>query len=160
VPNMLLQKTPADEFCVTTKLRFTSKAEGQMGGLIMMGLNYQAVVVKRVGKEFHLLKLTCMNADKGTAQQEELIATLRPTAIDLTDYKPGIHEDIYLLMKVKDSKAKFAWSHDGITFKSCGEAFPMREGKWIGAKFGYVSVDTNAKNDRGWLDADWIRITR
>ena len=160
VPNMLLQKTPADEFCVTTKLRFTSKAEGQMGGLIMMGLNYQAVVVKRVGKEFHLLKLTCMNADKGTAQQEELIATLRPTAIDLTDYKPGIHEDIYLLMKVKDSKVKFAWSHDGITFKSCGEAFSMREGKWIGAKFGYVSVDTNAKNDRGWVDADWIRITR
>ena len=42
VPNMLLQKTPADEFTVTTKIRFTSKADGQMGGLIMMGHNYQA----------------------------------------------------------------------------------------------------------------------
>jgi beta-xylosidase len=160
VPNMLLQKTPADAFSVTTKLRFTSKADGQMGGLIMMGLNYQALVVKRVGKEFQLLKLTCINADKGKAQEEELIATLKPTAEDKIDYKPGIHEDIYLMMKVKDSQVKFAWSRDGNTYKSCGDAFKMREGKWIGAKFGYVSVDTNAKSDRGWIDADWIHITK
>ena len=160
VPNMLLQKTPADEFTVTTKMRFTSKADGQMGGIIMMGLNYQALVLKRVGKEFQLLKLTCINADKGGVQEEELMATLKPTAEDRIDYKPGIHEDIYLMIKVKDSKVKFAWSRDGNTFKSCGDAFNMREGKWIGAKFGYVSVDTNPKSDRGWIDADWIRITR
>ncbi len=160
VPNMLLQKTPADEFTVTTKLRFTSKADGQLGGLIMMGLDYQALVVKRVGQEFQLLKLTCHQADKGTPQEEELITTLKPTAEDKTDYKPGIHEDIYLMMKVKDSQVKFLWSLDGRTYKSCSDAFKMREGKWIGAKFGYVSVDTNAKSDRGWLDADWIRITK
>ena len=160
VPNMLLQKTPADEFTVTTKLRFTSKADGQLGGLIMMGLDYQALVVKRVGQEFQLLKLTCHQADKGTPQEEELITTLKPTAEDKTDYKPGIHEDIYLMMKVKDSQVKFLWSLDGRTYKSCSDAFKMREGKWIGAKFGYVSVDTNAKSDRGWIDTDWIRITK
>ena len=160
VPNMLLQKTPADEFTVTTKLRFTSKADGQLGGLIMMGLDYQALVVKRVGQEFQLLKLTCHQADKGTPQEEELITTLKPTAEDKTDYKPGIHEDIYLMMKVKDSQVKFLWSLDGRTYKSCSDAFKMREGKWIGAKFGYVSVDTNAKSDRVWLDTDWIRITK
>ena len=160
VPNMLLQKTPADEFTVTTKLRFTSKADGQLGGLIMMGLDYHALVVKRVGQEFQLLKFTCHQADKGTPQEEELITTLKPTAEDKTDYKPGIHEDIYLMMKVKESQVKFLWSLDGRTYKSCSDAFKMREGKWIGAKFGYVSVDTNAKSDRGWLDADWIRITK
>ena len=160
VPNMLLQKTPADEFTVTTKLRFTSKADGQLGGLIMMGLDYQALVVKRVGQEFQLLKLTCHQADKGTPQEEELITTLKPTAEDKTDYKPGIHEDIYLMIKVKDSQVKFLWSLDGRTYKSCSDAFKMREGKWIGAKFGYVSVDTNAKSDRGWIDADWIRISK
>ena len=142
VPNMLLQKTPADEFTVTTKLRFTSKADGQLGGLIMMGLDYQALVVKRVGQEFQLLKLTCHQADKGTPQEEELITTLKPTAEDKTDYKPGIHEDIYLMMKVKDSQVKFLWSLDGRTYKSCSDAFKMREGKWIGAKFGYVAGST------------------
>ena len=48
VPNMLLQKTPADEFTATAKLRFTSKADNQMGGVIMMGLDYSALMVKRV----------------------------------------------------------------------------------------------------------------
>ncbi len=160
VPNMLLQKTPNEKFTVTTKLRFTSKADGQFGGLIMMGHNYQALVVKRVGKEFQLLIITCKEADKGKPQQEELIATLKPTAEDKIDYKPGIHEDIYLRMMVNDSKVKFAWSQNGKKFKNCGSEYQMKEGKWIGAKFGFVAAETNPKVDKGWIDADWIRITK
>ena len=175
VPNMLLQKTPADEFMATTKVRFTSKADGQMGGIIMMGLDYSALVVKRVGKEFQLLRLTCKQADKGGAQEEELIATLKPTAEDKIDYKPGIHEDIYLLLRVtlpdKDKltnkggyegkpQVTFAYSMDGKTFRQAGSPFQMRQGKWIGAKFGYVCVEDNAKADRGWLDIDWMRVTK
>ena len=160
VPNMLLQKTPNDKFTVTTKLRFTSKADGQFGGLIMMGHNYQALVVKRVGKEFQLLLITCKEADKGKPQQEELVATLPPTAEDKIDYKPGIHEDIYLRLKVDDSKVKFSWSQNGKKFKDCGSEYQMKEGKWIGAKFGFVAAETNPKVDKGWIDADWIRVTK
>ena len=158
VPNLLLQKTPADKFTATTKLRFTSKADGQMGGLIMMGLDYSALVVRKVGKEFQLLQITCKGADKGNTQTEQLIATLKPTAEDKIDYKPGIHMDIYMRLSVDNSKLKFAYSLDGKKFKECGTEFQMREGKWIGAKFGYVSVDPNPKSDRGCLDADWIKI--
>ena len=170
VPNMLLQKTPADEFTVTAKLRFTSKADGQMGGIIMMGHNYQALVVRREGKEFKLLILTCQDADRGKAQQEELVATLKPTAEDKIDYKPGIHEDIYLRLKVSNAEAgvahggkplvSFAWSQNGKKFTPCGSQYEMKQGKWIGAKFGFVAVDTNPKTDRGWIDADWIRVTK
>ena len=160
VPNLLLQKTPADQFTVTTKLRMTSKADGQMGGLIMMGLDYSALVVKRVGDEFQLLQITCKAADKGKAQEEKLIATLKPTAKDKIDYKPGIHEDIYMRLSVDDSKMKFAWSQDGKKFTPCGDEFQMKEGKWIGAKFGFIAVETDANADRGWVDADWIRITK
>ena len=175
VPNMLLQKTPADEFTATTKVRFTSKADGQMAGIIMMGLDYSALVVKRVGKEFQLLRLTCKQADKGKPQEEEIIATLKPTAEDKIDYKPGIHEDIYLMLRValpnKDKlknkggyegkpQVTFAYSMDGKTYRQAGSPFQMRQGKWIGAKFGYVCVEDNAKADRGWLDADWMRITK
>ena len=170
VPNMLLQKTPADEFTVTTKLRFTSKADGQFGGLIMMGLDYSALVVKRVGKEFQLVQMTCKDADKGKQQTETVLATLKPTAEDKTDYKPGIHEDVYLRLRVSNAEAgaphggkpmvQFAYSLNGKKFQDCGELFQMRQGKWIGAKFGVLSVETNAKTDRGWVDANWIRISR
>ena len=160
VPNMLLQKTPADAFTVTTKLRMTSKADGQFGGLIMMGLDYSALVVKRVGQTFQLIQLTCKAADKGKAQTENLIATLKPTAMDKIDYKPGIHIDIYLRLVVNDSKVNFAYSLDGKKFTPCGDEFQMKEGKWIGAKFGFVSAETDPKCDRGWIDADWIRVTK
>ena len=160
VPNMLLQKTPADEFTVTTKLRFTSKADGQVGGLIMMGHNYQALVLKRIGREFQLLMVTCQDADRGKPQQEELVATLKPTAEDKIDYKPGIHEDICLRLKVKDSKVRFSYSLNGKNFTDYGQEYQMKEGKWIGAKFGYVAYDTNPKTDKGWVEADWIRVSR
>ncbi len=170
VPNMLLQKTPADEFTATAKIRFTSKANGQMGGLIMMGLDYQALVVRRLGKEFQLLLLTCRDADKDKPQDEQLIATLKPTAEDKTDYKPGIHEDIYLRLRVSNAETgvahggkpvvRFAYSLNGKHFTDCDATFQMRQGKWIGAKFGFVAVDSNPKSDRGWLDADWIHITK
>ena len=175
VPNMLLQKTPADEFTVTTKVRFTSKADGQFGGLIMMGLDYSALVVKRVGKEFQLVQMTCKQADKGNPQKETVLATLKPTAEDKIDYKPGVHEDIYLRLQVTLPDAaklknkggfegkpvvRFSYSLNGKNFTDCGEEFQMRQGKWIGAKFGFISAETNAKVDRGWIEADWIHITR
>ncbi len=160
VPNLLLQKTPADRFTATTKLRFTSKANGQMGGLIMMGLDYSALVVRRVGQVFQLVQMTCKAADKGKPQTEQVLATLKPTAIDKIDYKPGIHEDIYLRLTVNDSKMTFAYSLNGKKFEDCGTEFQMKEGKWIGAKFGYIAVETDSKVDRGWIDADWMRITK
>ena len=160
VPNMLLQKVPTDEFTVTTKLRLTTKADGQFGGLIMMGLDYSALVVRRTAQRFQLVQMTCKGADKGNAQTERIVTTLKPTAQDKTDYKPGIHEDIYLRMTVsKGGTVHFAYSTDGKKFSNCGDTFKMKEGKWIGAKFGYVSAETDAKADRGWVEADWIRIT-
>ena len=175
VPNLLLQKTPADNFIVTTKLRLTSKADGQMGGLIMMGLDYSALLLRRVGQSFQLVQVTCLQADKGKPQTEQLIATLKPTAVDKIDYKPGIHCDIYLRLWVELPQAgqmknkegfegkptvRFAYSEDGRQFKACGQPFEMRQGKWIGAKFGFVSVETDPKADRGWVDADWIHVER
>lgn len=172
VPNMLLQKTPGEEFTATAKLRLTSKADGQMGGVVMMGLDYSALVLRRSGGQFELLQLTCQGADKGKEQTTTVLATLQPTAVDKTDYKPGIHEDIYLRLTVTlpgmDARRQwtsglprlqFSYSHDGKRFTDCGEPFTVRQGKWIGAKFGFVSVETDAKCDRGWIDIDWMRVT-
>ncbi len=160
VPNMLLQKTPADNFTATTKIRLTSKADNQMGGLIMMGLDYSALVAKRVGDEFVLQQLVCHAADKNKPETATTIATLQPTEKDVIDYKPGIHLDIYLRMVVADGKCKFYYSLDGRKFRAAGEEFKMREGKWIGAKIGLVSVEPDENTDRGWVEADWFRVTR
>jgi beta-xylosidase len=160
VPNMLLQKTPADTFTATAKIRMTSKDENQMGGIIMMGLDYSALVVKRQGNEFQLVRLTCIAADKGQAQTEDVIATLKPTHADKTDYQPAIHEDIYLRMVVADGKCRFLYSRNGKSYEEAGTEFKMKEGKWIGAKMGFVAVEPAGKSNRGWVEADWFRITK
>lgn len=160
VPNLLLQKTPADKFTATTKIRFTSKDQNQTGGLLMMGLDYSGLVVKRVGNDFQLLQISCKSADKGKPQTEQLIATLKPTAVDQIDYQPGTHIDIYMRMSVNDGKMRFSYSLDGKKYTKCGTEFTMREGKWIGAKIGFVAYEPGQKTNRGWIDADWFRVTR
>ena len=71
------------------------------------------------------------------------------------------HEDIFLRLTVSDSKVRFAYSTDQKRqhFTDCGDVFPMKEGKWIGAKFGFIAAETDPKCDRGWIDVDWIRVT-
>ncbi len=160
VPNLLLQKTPTDNFTATAKIRFTSKDQNQLGGIIMMGLDYSALVVKRVGDDFQLQQITCHGADKGKKEDVKVLATLKPTAKDKIDYQPAIHEDIYLRMIVNNGKCRFAYSKNGKKYEAVGEEFKMREGKWIGAKIGFVAIEPAGKANRGWIDADWFRVTK
>ena len=159
-PAMLLQKTPADRFTATAKLCLTAKNEQQLGGIIMMGLNFSALVVKRVGKEFQLLQLTCKDADKANQPTSKLLATLKPTSADTNGYQEAIHEVIYMRMKVYDGKLQFAYSTDGKHYTNVGDVFTMREGKWIGAKIGLVAAEPQGTNPCGWIDVDWFRVTR
>lgn len=160
VPNLMLQKTPTEKFTATAKIRFTSKAQDQLGGIIMMGHNYSALVVKRVGEVFQLQQITCHDADKGKPETVKVLATLKPTAKDEIDYQPAIHEDIYLRMKVADGKCNFAYSTNGKKYQDVGEELTMKEGKWIGAKIGLVAIEPAGKANRGWIDADWFRVTK
>lgn len=160
VPNLMLQKTPTEKFTATAKIRFTSKAQDQLGGIIMMGHNYSALVVKRVGEVFQLQQITCHDADKGKPETVKVLATLKPTAKDEIDYQPAIHEDIYLRMKVADGKCNFAYSTNGKKYQNVGEELTMKEGKWIGAKIGLVAIEPAGKTNRGWIDADWFRVTK
>lgn len=156
--NLLLQKTTAPEFKATAKIRFASKEDNQYGGIIMMGMDYQALVVRRMGDGFLLQQLYCKDADKGGNEQTRTLAQLRPTDSDTIPYSPAIYIDIYIQMRVKDGKCKFAYSLDGKRFKEVGDTFTMRQGKWIGAKMGFVSERVGTKGNRGWIDADWFRI--
>ena len=158
VPAMLLQKTPADEFMATTKVRLAAKAENQYGGVIVMGRGYSSLVVERVGDMFQLQQRTCTKADTGGKETVTVLETFKPTAKDKLDYHPAIYMDIYLRIIVDDSKATFAYSLNGKSYKAAGEQFTMREGKWVGAKVGLLAIDNNEKSDAGLLDADWFRV--
>lgn len=159
-PNLLLQKPTAPRFTATAKVRMAAKAEGQWGGLVMMGRSYSALVALRRGDAFVVQRRTCIDAEDGKPESAEDIIELKPTAADTIPYAPAIYLDLYLRIVVDDGQCRYAYSTDGRRFKAAGEPFAMREGKWIGAKFGFVAESDAADTNRGWLDIDWIKITK
>ena len=160
VPNLLLQKPTAPSFTATAKVRFASKEDNQYGGLVMMGRDYSALVVLRQGDSFLLQRHTCMGADEGQSETQQTLVTLQPTDRDTIPYSPAIYIDMYLRMTIKDGQCRYSYSLDGKRFKEAGDPFKMRQGKWIGAKFGFVAECKDRKANRGWLDVDWIRVTK
>ena len=158
--NLLLQKIPAPTFTATTKIRFASKEDGQYGGIIMMGMDYQALVVERKSNEFQLELLNCKGADVGGIETKTLLTTLKPTERDTIPYSPAIYMAIYMQMKIKDGKCQMAYSLNGKSYQDVGKPFAMRKGKWIGAKMGFVSERSNLKGNRGWIDADYFRVAK
>ena len=143
VPNLLLQKPTAPRFTATAKVCFASKDDCQYGGLVMMGRDYSALVVLRQGDSLLLQRHTCMGADEEGAETRQSLATLSPTARDTIPYSPAIYLDIYLRMTVSDGQCRYSYSLDGKHYKNAGDSFTMRQGKWIGAKFGLVAVESN-----------------
>lgn len=162
VPNLLLQKFPAETFTATAKITMVSKEDGQEGGLIVMGLDYAALTVRREGDQFVLIRRICKNAEKGGAETVERLADFEPSERQKSTYAPTVSRMAYLRVQVsKEGMCRFAYSLDGKKFTPCGEPFKAREGKWIGAKVGFACVQPYADPmvNRGWMDADWFRIT-
>lgn len=160
MPNLMLQKLPAEEFTATTKVRFTAKANLQGGGIVMMGMDYSALMIQRTDDKFILFQQTCVNADDKGVEQNKQIATFSPTGNDNIDYKPALYIGLYLRMVVSKGICQFYYSEDNKQYIKAGEPFKMREGKWIGAKMGFIAQQIKDKEDRGWIDVDWFRVTK
>ena len=171
--NLLLQKTPADNFTATAKVEVTAKDEDQYGGITVFGMDYSALVLRRVGDEFQLQQITCKKADKGGAEDIKVLKTFKPSSADKVDYQPALHRQMYLRLSVKyiggknsdgtnkhEAHVQFAYSEDGKKFHDCGDVFTMRQGKWVGAKVGILAAEKAGKKVRGWVDVDWFRITK
>lgn len=159
--SLMLQKTPADRFTATAKVRMAAKQDGQYGGLIMMGRDYSALIIKRVGGKFQLCQLTCIGADKGKEQTINVIEELEATARDAVNYEPAVYLDLYLrLTVIEGGQMHFSYSTNGKKYHRAGSTFKMKEGMWIGSKFGFVAMEQEGKRMSGFMDIDWIRVTR
>ncbi len=159
VPNLLLQKFPAETFTATTKLKVSAKADGQQSGLIVMGWDYSCLAVVKQGDGFVLNQLVCRDAEQGGTEDTIQVAQLTAHKYEAGLY-PNYEIDIYLRVEVMEGGVcHFSYSADGKRFVPVGKPFTAREGKWIGAKVGLFSTAPYGK-ERGWVDADWFRVTK
>ncbi len=165
VSNLLLQKTTAPSQTISTKITFkpTDKYQGERTGLVVMGMDYAALVMENTKEGLVLSQVECKKADRGG--KETVNATL-----------PLQDKTIYLKAKIynKNKKIKgsegghdqlvmcdFSYSLDGKKYQSFGKPFQVKEGKWIGAKTGlFCTRPAIVINDGGWADVDWYRVEK
>ena len=185
-PNLLLQKTPADMFTVTAKLRFIPnpqlKEKGESCGFVLMGQDYAVIKMTDTSEGVVLQYAECEDALKG--KLENIIRTvplsLEPLPVPYSNsymsttvppVSPVAYmaSDVYVRMKVMpedrkgnvpDLTARFWYSLDGKRWTELTDKpFIGKPGKWIGAKFGFFCNRQASKNDSGWMQVDWIEVT-
>lgn len=160
VPNLLMQKFPAEEFTATAKLKVSAKDDGQLSGLIIMGWDYSWIGVEKQEGKFLLKQAVCKDAEQGNLEQVSTLAVLEPSRKFEAGLFPNYEREIYIRVHVdKGAYCRFSYSLDGKKFTEAGTLFKARQGKWIGAKVGMFSVTPHGK-ERGWLDVDWFRVEK
>lgn len=148
IPNLLLQKFPAEEFTSTAKMTFNSRFDGEYTGLVVVGMDYSFLRVKQQKGKLYLSQVSCKNADKKDLETES------------ESVKIG-NKTFYLQVKVKkEGICSFSFSLDGENFTPFGTDFKSREGKWIGSKIGFVAAREGIINDAGSVSIDWFRVTK
>lgn len=160
VPNLLMQKFPAEEFTATAKLKVSAKDDGQLSGLIIMGWDYSWIGVEKQEEKFLLKQAVCKDVEQGNLEQVSTLAVLEPSRKFEAGLFPNYEREIYIRVHVdKGAYCRFSYSLDGKKFTEAGTLFKARQGKWIGAKVGMFSVTPHGK-ERGWLDVDWFRVEK
>lgn len=150
VPNVLLQKFPAEEFVATIKMTFhpNPKLQNEKAGLAIMGLSYADLNLVSKADGNYLVYNICKHADKGDAAQSFTVSKVRDGALFLR------------VSVAAGGLCNFSYSFDGNSFKKIDEGFTASQGRWIGAKVGIFCTRENQTNDSGYADFDWFRISR
>ncbi|SMD08776.1 glycoside hydrolase family 43 protein [Pedobacter africanus] len=148
LPNILMQKFPADEFMATVKLTFSpnEKIENEKAGLIVMGQSYASLAIKRKKEGNFLVYTVCEAAAKGRPETENALTKLKAA-------------QLFLRLSVrKNGICNFFYSLDGMKFEPAGDTFQAEPGQWIGAKMGLFCSRETKINDSGYADFDWFRV--
>ncbi len=145
VPGLLLQKLPAPRFTATTRVDFRPAAEGERAGLVLLGLDYAYLALRRTADGVELVQARAADAHQASAE----------TSVRL----PAPTGPLFLRVAVGDSSvARWSFSRDGVRFQPVGEPFRAREGRWVGARVGLFAVRPRAAAPGGHADFDFFRV--
>jgi beta-xylosidase len=146
VPNLLMQKFPAEEFLATAKISFKARLDGERAGLIVHGTDYAFISLEKKADGNYISFSICKDADKGKEQTVQDGEKINST-------------DIYFRVKIaKGAVCEFSYCEDGKTYKPFGDKLTAKPGRWVGAKVGLFCTGTIRTNDSGFADIDWFRI--
>ncbi len=168
IPNILTQKFPAPDFIVTTKFTLTARMPEEEAGLIITGIDYAYIALKKTAKGFSLYQAICKDAEGGKPEKRSDEITIADSTVyckvEVKNIAPT--DPDYKMMNTTSSSqwgnaaCTFSYSTDGINYTKLGDVFPARKGKWIGSQMGIFATRKGKIYEMGNADFDWFRITR
>lgn len=145
-PQLLMQKFMAPAFTAACKLDVSELRSGNTAGLIVFGYRYLYVGLRyqEAGSGDRQLLLFVAKGD--ASGEEELWAEV-------------LEATTSIVLRVEVGAAatcSYSYSLDGVHFQSVAvEPVEASEGHWVGAKVGIMCSGVA----RGYVDADWFRIS-
>jgi beta-xylosidase len=148
-PAILLQKLPAERFTVDTRIELHSEHDGDRAGLVMYGLNYAWLGLRRERGQTQLVYATCVKAEANCQEQVTPAMDAAPSSIALR-------------MTVREGGiATFSYSVDQRRYIPIGEPFVATMGRWVGAQMGLFSAAKDRETDtKSYADIDYFRVSR
>ncbi|TWU00668.1 Beta-xylosidase [Botrimarina colliarenosi] len=144
-PHLLLQKFPAPAFTATCVIDPRAMQSGETAGLVVMGRDYAYVGLKKSSGGLCIVRQTCPNAERGTAETSDDLVRLDDNAT------------VELSVEVRDGGVcRFSARCNGEAWPDLGDVFQAREGKWIGAKVGLFCQ--GEASPAGYVDVDHFTI--
>ena len=154
VPNLLLQKLPAEEFIATTSLRFVPRTDGESAGLLVFGQDYAWVGLRRVKGELRLVVRSVKGAKDGSPEEETVNEPVpeAPVLLRIAMMAGGK----YRFSVASGSAVGQASSLP--SFRTLGGEFVARAGDWVVAKVGLFAGGAPGSARLGHADWDWFRV--
>ncbi|KQV90293.1 glycoside hydrolase [Massilia sp. Root351] len=169
LPSVLTQKFPAPAFGVDASIVLGGSggaggkaggADGQRAGLMVLGIRYAWVGLRRQGNVTQLVHSICEVPADTCQERSEVLASL-PAGAAGASAAAAATGPVYLRLRVDaGAMAQFSYSLDNKTFTPAGRPFKASVGRWVGAQLGLFStVPATAASKSAWVDVDYFRVT-
>lgn len=167
VKNLLLQKWPAPEFMCLTKLDIAGMQDGDIAGIISMGMNYAGLGIKKCPSGYEIITIEgSQRFDNQKALTEESRSIF--TKLTNDDINNGRIWFMYIVERsgyrdINEQEkhtpvelVSLYYSLNGTDFTQCISA-EAKAGRWVGVKNGIFNIGDNANG--GYIRAEYVKYT-
>lgn len=149
-PNVLTQIPQKKELEMTVKLKLTGRAEGDFGGIGMVGHDYGYIGLYCTGNALEI------RGYQGKVTQIQYLGEAEEKCV----YQKQIQEaEVWLKLKLLENKTYgLSYSADGESFHDIGTAFPLNKATWTGAKLCLWACARENRETDGYCDFEYVEI--
>ncbi|WOA54510.1 glycoside hydrolase family 43 protein [Dickeya solani] len=150
VPNLLMQKFPAETFTVTTRLQAALENVGDRCGLMVYGERFAFLGLEKTADG-----VTLTSGYGWMTDAQELRQYPGPT----WPVGAEAHTLELRVTVLPNARCQFAWRTPDGGFTPVGEPFAAGPGKWVGAKIGLYALSLPEQRGQGRADIDFFHVT-